>query len=117
MPELQRTLRRRQPDCPRLRPHRGDRLMAAKPKLFELGRIAWTPGVANLIPRPEALAYFWRHRSGDYGTVPREDKLANSWAIANGERIVSRYDYNGTRLLLITEADRSVSTLMLGSEY
>ncbi|MGA2440837.1 MAG: plasmid related protein, partial [Tepidisphaeraceae bacterium] len=59
-----------------------------------------------------------RHRHGDWGAVSAEDWAANDRALADGERIVSAYCLkDGTKIWLITEADRSVTTFLLPDEY
>jgi hypothetical protein len=65
---------------------------------------------------PSALIL--RHVTGDYGDLCDEDKQANDDAVENGLRILSAYKLSGgTRLWLISEADRSVTTLLLPEEY
>ena len=58
-----------------------------------------------------------RHRSGDWGEVPKEDALENEFSVRHGFRIVSSYRVAGAeRLWVITEADRSVTALLLPSD-
>ena len=58
-----------------------------------------------------------RHRSGDWGDVQPEDALANEAAAIHGNRVISSYAVAGERLWIITEADRSATTLLLPEEY
>ena len=58
-----------------------------------------------------------RHRSGDWGDVPEEDARENEFSVRHGFRIVSSYRVAGERLWVITERDRSATTLLLPSEY
>jgi hypothetical protein len=59
-----------------------------------------------------------RHQFGDWGSVPSEDADANREAIETGCRILSSYYLNpDERVWIITEADRSVTTLLLPDEY
>jgi hypothetical protein len=62
-----------------------------------------------------------RHRYGDFGTVDAEDQAANLSAIQYGSRILSAYEIGPVgkveKIWIITEADRSVTTLLLPSEY
>jgi hypothetical protein len=58
-----------------------------------------------------------RHQRGDFGTVGAEDTQANEDAIVHGSRILSSYLVGGERLWIITEADRSSTTLLLPEEY
>ena len=85
---------------------------------FSFGRIVITPGAASVLKRPaqtrELLA---RHISGDWGDVPPEDAAENERSVKEGCRILSAYKVNRTRLWVLTEADRSVTTILLPSEY
>jgi hypothetical protein len=58
-----------------------------------------------------------QHCSGDWGTVDAEDWEANNAAIADGTRILSAYMVHGVKVWIITEADRSVTTLLLPRDY
>ena len=88
--------------------------------LFPLGRLVATPGALALLKRagedllPMLLE---RHRSGDWGDVPPEDARENEFSVRHGFRIVSSYRVAGERLWIITERDRSATTLLLPSEY
>ena len=87
---------------------------------FALGQIAATPGAVDLLGRTasDALDFLIRHQQGDWGSVPPEDAEENLSSIENGCRILSSYYLNTTeRLWIITEADRSVTTLLLPDEY
>ncbi len=88
--------------------------------LFPLGRLVATPGALALIRHAgEDLlpALLERHRSGDWGEVPAEDARENEFSVRHGFRIISSYRVAGERLWLITEADRSATTILLPSEY
>ena len=85
--------------------------------LFPLGHLVATPGAIELLRSAgEDLlpALLERHRSGD---VPPEDARENEFSLRHGFRIVSSYRVAGERLWIITERDRSVTTLLLPSEY
>ena len=88
--------------------------------LFPLGRLVATPGALALLRSagedllPTLLE---RHRSGDWGDVPPEDARENEFSVRYGFRIVSSYRVDEERLWVITEADRSATTLLLPSEY
>ena len=93
---------------------------ATHPLLFALGQIVATPGalaeLENCSGNP--LHLLARHATGDWGEVDAEDRAANERAIGTGERILSAYLLaSGERLWIITEADRSVTTILLPSEY
>lgn len=89
------------------------------PPRFRLGQIAATRGVLKHLEHHgiQADPYLRRHARGDWGDVPPEDTLANERAVEHGSRILSSYEIAGERIWLITEADRSVTTLLFPSEY
>lgn len=93
-------------------------LQPARP-LFRLGQIVATRAVLTHLEHHGIAAdpYLKRHVSGDWGMVPLEDARANCLAIEHGARILSSYDIAGTRVWIITEADRSVTTLLFPEEY
>jgi len=87
---------------------------------FALGQVVATPGALDLLDRTatNALDLLIRHQTGDWGSVPPEDAEENLQSIASGRRILSSYYLNNTeRLWVITEADRSATTLLLPDEY
>jgi len=90
----------------------------AKP-LFSLGLVVATPGALDLLDRAgiNATAYLARHQTGDFGTLSPPELHENHVAITYGSRILSAYDVGRERLWVITEADRSSTTLLLPSEY
>jgi hypothetical protein len=80
----------------------------------------FTPGALDAIEaaHQSATHYLTRHQRGDWGTVCPEDAALNDEAAARGGRILSAYTTPlGTRLWVITEADRQVTTILLPSEY
>jgi hypothetical protein len=88
--------------------------------LFELGDIVATPGaLATLMASGERPSkYLDKHAAGDYGTLCKEDVRENQRSIKHGGRIMSTYTLdNGRKIWIITEADRSVTTLLLPEEY
>jgi hypothetical protein len=89
---------------------------------FALGRWLVTAGARAELPGPSITQCFNRHANGNFGDVCSEDYEANLDAIAEGLRIVSVYhcdDKRGekTKVYVITEADRSATTLLLAEEY
>lgn len=90
---------------------------------FPLGRIVATPGALEILAatQTDALALLSRHQSGDWGEVPPEDARENERSVRNGWRIISSYCVGdseaGSKIWLITEADRSSTCLLLPSEY
>ncbi len=88
---------------------------------FDLGTILLTPDEVIAIEEcGESLwKYVERHHSGDWGHVSKRDKKENKFALKNGFRIVSAYTLpnTGMKIWIITEADRSSTTILLPSEY
>ena len=87
---------------------------------FELGTVVATPGALAALEEAQetALGYLARHESGDWGTVPPEDWEENEFSLTNEFRILSSYTLrDGTTIWIITEADRSVTTILLPSDY
>ena len=89
--------------------------------LFPLGRIVATPGAIDALTRANQQPHDFlnRHVTGDRGSeLPEEDKAENEYSLQHGFRILSSYKTAaGEKLWVITEADRSVSTLLLPEEY
>jgi hypothetical protein len=84
---------------------------------FKLGQVVGTPG-AREIEWAELNDALQRHINGDWGNVDADDKKANDDALVNGERLLSAYTTkSGTRFWIITERDRSVTTILLPEEY
>jgi hypothetical protein len=87
---------------------------------FPLGRLVSTPGALEAIERAgdAPLPYLARHAKGDWGDLTQEDKAENELALEEGLRILSAYRLaDGTRIWVITEADRSATTILLPEEY
>lgn len=94
---------------------------------FPLGLLVMTAGVSAWsredLLRPLFIATsVARHQSGDWGDVDDEDKGTNDHALAHGYRLLSAYTsiYTasfGTKIWIITEADRSSTTVLFPSEY
>jgi hypothetical protein len=86
--------------------------------LFHPGRLFCTSGAMDSLTPEEMMRAFARHLNGDWGEVCREDWLENERSLKQGFRLFSVYNAaNGTRFWVITEADRSVTTVLLPSEY
>jgi len=88
--------------------------------LFPLGRLVATPGTMELIRSAgEDLlpALQEHHQSGDWGDVPPEDAHENEFSVRHGLRVLSSYRVARDKLWVITESDRSATTLLLSSEY
>ena len=88
--------------------------------LFPLGQIVATPGALAALERAQQLptCFLARHASGDWGGLEPADVAENQYSIAHGFRLLSSYQTNaGEKLWIITEADRSATTLLLPEEY
>ena len=85
---------------------------------FRLGQLVATPNAqAHITPADIGIALL-RHVTGDWGDLDAEDRQVNDEAVAHGARILSAYQAaNGTRFWIITEADRSVTTVLLPEDY
>jgi hypothetical protein len=100
------------------KPIRGDK--------FALGRIAYTQGVERACTPEFMVACLKRHAQGDWGVMVPPDREVNDQAMASGGRLHSAYAIDETLLCrgfgdnclwIITEVDRSVTTLLLPAEY
>lgn len=86
--------------------------------LFKLGDIFVTPGVLEVILKEDMNLALQRHANGDWGEVCKEDWELNDEALELEHRILSVYtSSNGVKFWIITEADRSATTILLPSEY
>lgn len=82
------------------------------------GHLVATPAVLDAVPRSELLATFQRHMRGDWGDVCEADWKKNDQALTHGEQMLSAYcAENGTKFWIVTEGDRSYTTILLPSEY
>ncbi len=87
---------------------------------FTLGQLVATPGALDALAKAgqSPLEMLCRHARGDWGEVCPEDWQLNDEALENGERLLSAYTLaNGEKIWIITESDRSASTVLLPDEY
>lgn len=87
---------------------------------FPLGHLCITSNANDALEAlgKEPLIYIRRHTKGDWGDVDAADGAANNHALSNGGRLFSAYTLpDGQRLYVITEADRSATTILLSSDY
>ncbi len=89
--------------------------------LFLPGRLLSTPGALEVLRAEGILIYglVARHTRGDWGDLSEDDKQANEDALTSGARIFSSYELPKTqeKVWVITEADRSSTTILLPEEY
>jgi hypothetical protein len=91
-----------------------------RPPRFPLGQLVATPGALTALAEAgqDPMPFVARHQAGDWGEIPEEDIRENEYSLQHGFRLLSAYTLNtGVRLWLITEADRSATTILLPQEY
>lgn len=87
-------------------------------RLFDHGTILATPGALELAEKGiNLLSYLVRHLSGDWGDICEEDRAENGSSLERDLRIFSAYITSSGRLWIITEADRSATTMLTPDEY
>ena len=86
---------------------------------FELGNIAATPAALEACRHDDLQMLMGRHAQGDWGDVCETDRRMNDAALKVGARLLSCYVLMGgdSKIWIITEADRSATTILLPSEY
>ncbi len=90
---------------------------AEKP-LFALGILLITMPALRAIPEEDIRQALGRHMRGDWGDVDADDKRANELALQHDTRILSSYrSAKNVKFWIITEADRSQTTVLLPEDY
>ena len=85
---------------------------------FPLGRLVATTNAHNALTRDDITAALERHASGDWGDVGQQDWQENELSLRQGFRLFSVYHAaDGTKFWIITEADRSATTVLLPGDY
>ena len=84
---------------------------------FPLGQIVITPNAMSRISPAEIQDALGRHASGDWGNLCSEDTEQNENALDYGGRLFSAYGANPKRFWIITEGNRSVTTILLPEDY
>ena len=90
---------------------------------FQMGRLLMTRGVNDLVAERMDFAKFVgeslvRHRKGDWGNLCKEDREENELSLKEGFRLLSAYEADGLpKIWIITEADRSATTILFPDEY
>lgn len=94
-------------------------IMGKEDRKFELGSVRMTPGIRDRLFGMNKLMYdlFHRHSIGDWGDLDKDDKDTNDYAVENNLRIFSAYKTVFGSIWIITEADRSNTTMLLPEEY
>jgi hypothetical protein len=95
-----------------------------EPRHVELGQVVATPGALAALTRSDIVRALGRHVRGDWGEVCAEDWAANEASLKCGARLFSVYTgavradgSAGEKFWVITEADRSATTVLLPDEY
>lgn len=90
---------------------------------FNLGHLVVTRGVNDLMAENQAFTEFAmsslaKHRHGDWGNLSDEDRQENELSLQKGFRLLSAYEAEGLpKIWIITEADRSATTILFPDEY
>lgn len=86
---------------------------------FRLGRLVITSNALGIAKEKDidVSLLIRRHLQGDWGDVCEEDRQANEEALIHGNRLMSVYQSKDVKLWIITEADRSVTTILLPEDY
>ena len=85
--------------------------------MVPLGQVVITKSALGTLSKDAVYAALARHQNGDWGDVGAEDQQANDLALKDGSRILSVYTAADTKFWIITEADRSVTTVLLPEDY
>jgi hypothetical protein len=88
------------------------------PALFPLGDVVISPGAQEAVPPQHLRDALLRHATGDWGKLDAEDWKLNDESVEDGARLLSRYSAPDGRVFwIITEHDRSLTTIFLPEEY
>lgn len=91
---------------------------APRPGKFPLGQIVATPGALEAVPPDEMHAALSHHHHGEWGDIGEEDRQENERSLRDGCRVLSVFHTKGgVKFYVITEHDRSVTTVLLPEEY
>jgi hypothetical protein len=85
---------------------------------FPLGQLMMTTNAMRTLREDEVGTALANHAHGDWGAVCPEDRAANERALVNDGRLFSVYhDGSGVKFWIITEADRSATTVLMPDDY
>jgi hypothetical protein len=87
------------------------------PPKFPLGSVVITANAARLLGTVAVYDALRRHAAGDWGDICPEDALENEHSLKEGFRLHSEYGTGERRFWIITEADRSVTTILMPDDY
>ena len=92
-------------------------LIALTTAKFPLGQIVMTANASGQLAAEDIQQALTRHASGDWGEVCEEDREENELSLKEGFRLLSVYRSGETKFWIITEADRSVTTVLMPDDY
>jgi hypothetical protein len=92
-------------------------IIALNTTKFPLGRTVITANAQGRLDPADVQQGLSRHASGDWGDVPPEDAKQNEFGLEQGERLFSAYSVGEKRFWIITERDRSVTTVLMPEDY
>ena len=85
---------------------------------FPLGRVVSTANAVEKLKAEDVIACIQRHARCDWGDLTEEDATLNDLSLQDEGRLLSAYsDSNGVKFWIITEWDRSVTTVLLPEDY
>jgi hypothetical protein len=85
---------------------------------FQLGQIVATPNALNHLTQDDIHSGIIRHQSGDWGDLGEDDRKENGLSLERGTRLLSVYHTsNGVTFWIITEADKSSTTVLMPEDY
>ena len=92
--------------------------MQDKKARFRCGQLCTTPAALDKVGRAGLIRLLERHLSGDWGDTCESDARTNEEALRSGNRIISWYQVSKElRIMIITESDRSATTILLPEDY
>lgn len=97
---------------------RGSTLTSLTEPKFSLGQLVATRNAANCLSTSDVSEALRRHASGDWGDLTDDDRAENELSLIEGFRLLSSYvSSTGVKFWIITEADRSSTTVLLPEDY
>ena len=85
---------------------------------FQLGQLVATPNALDHLTQDDIRSGIIRHQSGDWGDLDADDRKENDLSLEKGFRLLSVYHAsNGVKFWIITEADKSSTTVLLPEDY
>lgn len=92
-------------------------IITIKSPKFTLGQVVITANASAQLDPAAVREGLKRHAAGDWGEVGEEDRRENEFSLREGYRLLSVYGHGADRFWIITEADRSVTTVLMPDDY